>query len=224
MSGRTAWAVVPAYRESPEDLTAVLTVVEQAGLLSCVVVQDEEPGEALLRALAPASMVVLAGGPLGKGGAVKRAWSILGRTPTVVLDADLHGLRVSTVKALAAAAEAGAWARTIHDRAGRLGAVVPRLLETWGVDYPAALVEGGLLCQTSGYPEDLEDHVDVKALPDHYGFDLALALDLYASRGLFLRAHYAGPRVHRPGSRAHLERMTRENLNVVMERSHLWSE
>lgn len=220
-------AIIPAYRERADDLLAVLAVARRADLKTILVLQgplDHYSPEALSGVVSAANTVLHYDTPLGKGGAVKRAWRTLpAGTAVLVLDGDLFGLEELTVRKLADLAEKhGIAARTVYDSAGRLGRIIPALLAAWGVDWPERLEHGGLMAPCQAYPGWVREQVDLDTIPDGYGFDLALALDIHAT-GMPLEAVPGGRRLHRPGDRAHLERMTHALLDVIMERSSAWS-
>lgn len=218
---RAEWLVVPALNPEPNDLIHVLAAGRAAGLNTCVVLQGGDPSSMFVAADADA--LITSSVPLGKGGAVKAAWARLGHVPTVVCDADLYDITPTTLLTLALMAREGLWGRGRHDATGRVGKRVTALLRAF--DMPAPRVDPSTyLSGLQAYPANLAHLVDLDTVPDGYGFDLALFIDLWRAAPTNFRTHYAGPRHHRPGDAAHIQHLLHEVLDAVLSRSRTWSE
>lgn len=203
-------AIIPTYQEHAADLAHVLRTVAPLVDRTAVVVQGVMDVETRRVTREANHVIHYPSGPIGKGKAVRVAARQL-EQDFIVLDADLHSLDVDVLTRSLEAVKAGCWTRTVHPTPGRLSARIPAVLDSLSIDYPRDLVSGGLLCQIAGYPWEAWATLDDDTLPDHYGFDLAVALDLYRA-GHPYAAIEAPERAHRMGDTAHLGRMLEQNL------------
>lgn len=210
-------AIVPAYDEAPTDVLHVLEACDAADLEPVLVWQGHLSTEAV-RLIGP-----FLHGPLvlphavGKGRAVKEALRALAvtREPFLVVDADLHALDPTVLREFAEAASAGAWARPLYDRPGRVAHRLTPALRALGLPIPPALDHGGLLGPIQGHPHAVHARLSPRNGP---AWDVDVALRYLTCDDADrhpLAVIPAGDRRHRPGDDAHLTRMLEDHLTAA---------
>jgi hypothetical protein len=205
-------AIIPAYRESPEDVAHVARACAAADLEPFLVLQDWRGH------LPPGSWEALDWPvPLGKGGAVKEAVDLLDlhARPFLVVDADLHTLDPNRLRYPARLAARGQYARPLYPKAGRLGTrlwPIAEALLDGRLDLPVDLALGGLLAPVAAYPHGRH----VLETPQYgMAFDLDVLLRHLEHNPTGLAFFAAGEREHRPGSADHLDRALAEHLECL---------